>query len=270
MGANTVMKKYQPNSFWLTHALDCFEFNKKFLSEHPEYFFPEGTTVFCGPQGSGKTISAVRMVQNIVKNFPNCIICSNIDFHYRLDGHSDTLSGVLGHKGPYVPYNDLEQLIKLQNGYAGVLYVLDEMHLLFNSLQSKDMPMEVFQEVSQQRKQRKAIIGTSQVFMRLAKPFREQISNVVICETFLKYFQLNRFIDGTTAVEKDGQLEAVCYGTKFFFHSPALYESYDTYAKVKVGQGFAPQNYYNFANSVSDLVAQSSGKGKRRRFGNVF
>lgn len=267
--SNQIMKKFQPSNFFLFDAFKCWEFNQRFFAEHPEYFFPEGTTVFCGPQGSGKTISAVRMVQNIVKKFPQCTICSNIDFHYVPEGQKDSLSGVLGHKGEYIQYNDLDQLINVQNGYAGVLYVLDEMHLLFNSLQSKDMPLEVFQEVSQQRKQRKAIIGTSQVFMRLAKPFREQIANVVLCNTWFKYFQFNTFIDGTTAVERDGQLEAVSYGTKFFFHSPTLYESYDTYAKVKVGQGFAPQGYYDFNSSVSSVVAQSP-KGKRRRFGSSF
>lgn len=262
-----VMKKFQPSSFFPVDAFKCYEFNQRFMADHPEYFYPEGTTVFCGPQGSGKTISAVRMVQNIVKRFPQCVICSNIDFHFVPEGQKQSLSGVLGHKGAYVPYEDLEQLIELQNGYAGVLYVLDEMHLLFNSLQSKDMPLEVFQEVSQQRKQRKCIVGTSQVFMRLAKPFREQIGNVVLCRTLFKYFQLNTFIDGTTAVEKDGQLDAVSYGTKFFFHSPALYESYDTYAKVKVGQGFSTQIYNNSLDFVSPVVAKSSGKGKWCRFG---
>lgn len=252
------MKKYQSFCLNPLGALGCYKYNLEFMAAHPEYFFPEGTTVFCGCQGSGKTISAVRMVRNIVKRFPGCVVCSNIDFH-----------GLPGHKGTYIPYNDLEQLIELQNGYEGVLYVLDEMHLLFNSLQSKDMPMEVFQEVSQQRKQRKAIIGTSQVFMRLAKPFREQISNVVICSTLFKYLQFNHFIDGTTAREVDGQLEAVCYGTKIFFHTPELYSAYDTYAKIKCGQGFAPQTYYNSPDSVPDMVAKSSG-GKRRRFGNIF
>lgn len=259
------MKKYQPWDFNLLGALGCYKYNLEFQADHPEYFWPEGTTVFCGPQGSGKTLSAVRMVQRIVSKFPHCIVCSNIDFHLPDPPEDGSLAKIPGHKGPYIPFDGLEQLVGLQNGYEGVLYVLDEMHLLFNSLQSKDMPMEVFQEVSQQRKQRKAIIGTSQVFMRLAKPFREQISNVVICKTLFKYFQINSFIDGNTAVERDGQLEAVCYGTKFFIHTPKLYRSYDTYAKIKAGQGFSPQTYYNSFNSVSDVVAQSPGS-KRRRF----
>lgn len=260
------MKKYQPADFAFWRSFACAAFNANFFANHPDYFFPEGTTVFCGAQGSGKTLSAVRMVLEIVKRFPKCIVCSNIDFKYVPDGQKEPVSGLKNHQGVFVPYNDLEQLISLENGYEGVLYVIDEMHLQFNSLQSKNMPLEVFQEVSQQRKQRKCIIGTSQVYMRLAKPFREQISNVVICNTYFKYLQVNSFIDGTTAIETDRGLEAVCYGTKIFFHSPALYNAYDTFAKVHAGQGFQAQSYYNnFGSSVSDVVVKSSG-GRRRGF----
>ena len=31
-----------------------------FRRQHPEYFDPEGLLIFCGPQGSGKTLSAVQ------------------------------------------------------------------------------------------------------------------------------------------------------------------------------------------------------------------
>lgn len=262
------MKKYQPWNFAFWSAFACSAFNAAFMADHPDYFFPEGTTVFCGSQGSGKTISAVRMVLEIIKRFPKCTVCSNIDFKYVPDGQKEPVSGLKNHKGIYVPYNDLEQLIELQNGYEGVLYVIDEMHLQFNSLQSKNMPLEVFQEVSQQRKQRKCIIGTSQVYMRLAKPFREQISNVVICDTIFKYLQRNAFIDGNTAVETPEGLEAVCYGTRYFFHSPALYNSYDTFAKVKAGQGFQAQSYYSgFSGAVPDVVAKPAA-GRRTRFRN--
>lgn len=251
------MLKYQPSKLFSLSAFGCMKYNRDFYAAHPDYFFPEGTTVFCGAQGCGKTISAVRMVQNVVKLFPHCIVCSNIDFNSLPD-----------FKGEYYPYSDLDDLIKLQNGYEGVLYVLDEMHLLFNSLQSKDMPLEVFQEVSQQRKQRKCIIGTSQVFMRLAKPFREQISNVVLCNTLFKYLQCNYFVDGTTATEVDGHLEATCYGSRYFWHSPELFASYDTYAKIKAGQGFS-QAHYNFPDNSS--VTVSAGRsGKRRNFGRTY
>lgn len=88
-------------------------------------------------------------------------------------------------------------------------------------------------EVSQQRKQRKHIVGTSQVYMRMAKPFREQIKNVVTCRNFFKCIQWNRLIDGETSHEENGKL---CFDTQklvFWFHTPKIYKTYDTYKKMK-------------------------------------
>lgn len=91
-----------------------------------------------------------------------------------------------------VEYDGLNCLKTLENGYYGVIYLIDEIHLEFNSLESKNIDIEVMIEVSQQRKQRKHIIGTSQVYGRLAKPFREQIRNVVLCSNFCRSFRSTR------------------------------------------------------------------------------
>ena len=56
-------------------------------------------------------------------------------------------------------------LTNVNNGFLGVIYIIDEIHTYFNSLESKNIPMFVFTEISQQRKQRKLIIGTSQLFL---------------------------------------------------------------------------------------------------------
>ena len=88
-------------------------------------------------------------------------------------------------------------------------------------------------EVSQQRKQRKHIVGTTQVYGRLAKPFREQIKNAVLCNCIGRVFQLNTLIDGAKSVEKDGHLVTDTVKRFYWFHSPDLYDSYDTYAKMR-------------------------------------
>lgn len=118
-------------------------------------------------------------------------------------------------------------------GTFGVIYFIDEIHLEFNSLESKNVPIEVMIEVSQQRKQRKHIIGTSQVYMRMAKPFREQIKNVVICKKLLGCIQFNRLVNGETSYEVNGELKFDTTKLLFWFHSPKLFNSYDTYAKMK-------------------------------------
>lgn len=144
--------------------------------------------------------------------------------------------------------NGIESFTKYENGTFGVIYFVDEIHLEFNSLESKNVPIEVMIEVSQQRKQRKHIVGTSQVYMRMAKPFREQIKNVVICKKILGCIQFNRLVNGETSHEVNGELKFET--TKFlcWFHSPKLYGSYDTYAKMKryrkEWKGVSRQNIY--------------------------
>ena len=195
--------------------------NWRFMKEHPDYFRPEGLMIFCGEQGSGKTLSAVQYVKKVLQDYPKAILCTNVE----IMGLPESVK--------VVEYDGLDCLKTLENGYQGVIYLIDEIHLEFNSLESKNIDIEVMIEVSQQRKQRKHIVGTTQVYGRLAKPFREQIRNVVLCSNFFKVFQFNKQIDGAKSREEDGKLITDTYRSYFWIHSPALYDSYDTYAKMK-------------------------------------
>lgn len=157
---------------------------------------------------------------------------------------------VIGFNGRIViEYDGLDCLKEIENGEWGVLYLIDEIHLEFNSLESKNIPIEVMIEVSQQRKQRKHIVGTSQVYMRMAKPFREQIKNVVSCRNFFKCIQWNRLIDGETSHEENGKLVFDTQKYILWFHSPRNYKMYDTYKKMKryrtEWQGVSRTNIYN-------------------------
>lgn len=196
-------------------------YKAQFRAEHPDYFDPEGLMIFCGPQGSGKTLSAVQYCLRVLRQYPHCKFVSNV----KIEGLPTDLD--------FVEYDGLDSLFNISNGYNGVLYLIDEIHLEFNSLESKNMSIEEMTEFAQQRKQRKHIVGTSQVFMRLAKPLREQIKNVVLCENFFGLVQHNQLIDGTTATEENGKLKCEVKGNFWWFHSPELYGCYDTYAKMK-------------------------------------
>lgn len=202
-------------------VISCFKYNRDFLKEHPEYFDPDGITVFCGPQGSGKTLSMVNYAFQIAKYFPKCLIVTNVE--------------LIGFPNPerIIPWQGIDDLVKYNNGYAGVLYLIDEMHILFNSLESKNIDFAVFQEISQQRKQRKHIVGTSQVFQRLAKPFREQFKYAVLCRKIFGAVQFNTVIDGQfCTVGDDGHIQAEKCKRLFYVHTPEMYQRYDTYAKI--------------------------------------
>lgn len=203
------------------NCLDVVKFRIDFDKNHPDYFKPEGLLVFCGSQGSGKTLSAVQYVQKVCREYPKAILCTNTTIHGLPD---ETI---------VVEYDGLESLKTIENGELGVIYFIDEIHLEFNSLESKNIPIEVMVEVSQQRKQRKHIVGTSQVYTRLAKPFREQIKNVVVCTKVLNCIQYNILIDGDSSREENGKLVYDKTKSYIWFHRPDLYRSYDTYAKMK-------------------------------------
>lgn len=195
--------------------------NIAFRRAHPEYFDPDGLLIFCGEQGSGKTLSAVQYVRKVCEEYPQAILCTNVAIKD------------LPESTQVVEYDGLDCLKNLENGYSGVIYLIDEIHLEFNSLESKNIDIEIMIEVSQQRKQRKHIVGTTQVYGRLAKPFREQIKNVVLCHNFFKVFQFNRLIDGSKSREENGKLITDTCRSFFWFHTPDLYDCYDTYAKMK-------------------------------------
>lgn len=211
-------------------------YKKAFYKEHPTYFRPDGLLMFCGAQGAGKTLSAVQYVRDLSWTYPKVVICTNVD----IEGLNPVCR--------VVEYDGLHCLTSIENGYEGVIYLIDEIHLEFNSLESKNIPIEVMVEVSQQRKQRKHIVGTSQQFMRLAKPFREQVRNLVLCRNILGCIQINKLVDGDTIHEKDGHIQMEVKKRSIWFHTPDLYDSYDTYKKMrryrKEWQGTSRSNIY--------------------------
>lgn len=210
----------------IKQILELRKYNKDFKLNHPDYFKEDGITVFCGVQGAGKTLSAVRYCVDLLEAYPKSILVSNVQIN-----REDL-------KNRIIKWNGLESLKNVQNGEYGVIYLIDEMHLIFNSLESKQIPIEVFATISQQRKQRKCIVGTSQLFLRMAKPFREQVKNVVFCSPALfGYKILNEWVAGEDVIETpDGVLFDRCRNVSFY-KSPDLYNLYDTYAVVERGAG---------------------------------
>lgn len=213
---------------------------RRWLAEHPGYMHSEGTMIFCGPQGAGKTLSAVRYLLALMERYPAAVVCTNVGltcFPFNADLDASAPQGWAYRPGgegrPIVEYTGLECLKWLSNGYQGVIYLVDELHLELNSLESKNIDIDVMIEISQQRKQRKHIIGTSQQYLRLAKPLREQVHDIVMCRCLFGRMQLNKWIDGSTAVEDNGNVMAKVKKTSTFWHTPAMYQAYDTYAKMK-------------------------------------
>lgn len=194
-----------PKQFWLD----------KFKRE-PGEFMEYGVHLFCGEQGSGKTTAVVDLLMNKwSKMYPKMKIYTNMDYLYQ-DGE----------------INHWKDLINNSNGVFGVANVIDEIQNWFNSLQSKDFPPEMMLEITQQRKQRKVILGTAQVFGRIAKPIREQTSFVYLPRTFLGCFTIVRVSKPIYYDEATFEFKKYIK-TYFFVHTSKHRKAFDTYKKIE-------------------------------------
>lgn len=203
---------------------DWIKYKIKFMREHPFYFRPDGLVVFTGAQGTGKTLSAVNYVENIMQNYPKCILVTNL----KLENYPFDNKRVF----QFINGDDLK---KYNNDEFGVIFLIDEIQLYFNSLQSKNINTDVMTQISQQRKQRKHIVATSQVFGRMAKPLREQFSSVLVCKNYLGFFQFNKLVDRDSVVDNDNgtSLKGKVKKRFMWFHSPKYYGRYDTYYVIQ-------------------------------------
>ena len=214
---------------------------------NPNFFWPTGTQVYVGRQGSGKTISAVHHIRKLKARYPKAILVSNLQFLEweavpvsAVEEIENALALVREQPGRYLLYTGADELARVltqvNNGFYGVIYVIDEIHTYFNALESKDMPMYVFTEISQQRKQRKLIVGTSQLFMRMAKPLREQCDNLIMCNTIMGILTVQKVYDGMTLEQDyDGSLIGKQKKMGFFFHNREIRGAFDTFQKVVSG-----------------------------------
>ena len=102
-------------------------YKRKFRKEHPLYFGQDGLLVFCGPQGSGKTLSAVQYIRELCDFYPKALLVTNTE-----------IKGL----NPYtrvIEYEGIESITNIENGEEGVIYFIDEIHLEFNSLERAEM-----------------------------------------------------------------------------------------------------------------------------------
>ncbi len=204
--------------FW-----DKQKYDFSFARDNPDYFYPDGVIVFTGSQGSGKTLSAVRYLDNLCKLYPKAILVSNCQLslpHY---------------SGEVLPYDGIPHLSSLDNGVYGIICFIDEIQTEFSSLESARLHPSTISLISMQRKRRLHIVGTSQILKRIAKPWREQLSAVVDCTSIFGCLQINSVVDFSSISEdSDGNLSSYRYnGRRFFFRCPRYYDMYNTFERIK-------------------------------------
>lgn len=198
--------------------------NDRFNRE-PGFFPYQGCIIFTGRQGAGKTVALVEYLRRMHYSYPKSKVITN-----------------LAYKGEDAVLDDWRPLITYKNGIYGVIACIDEMQNWFSSNQSKDFPPEMLQVITQNRKNRRIILGTSQVFNRLSKPLREQATEVRECHTFAGCVTV--VVRKEPFLDPEGNVEQYKYrGIYFFVHDQALRDSYDTYRVIDslAASGFQPR-----------------------------
>lgn len=195
------------------------EFPKRFVIDSyerdPDSFNDYGVHLVCGEQGSGKTMTVVYLLQEYKKKYSKLKVKTNFNYLNQDD-----------------EINHWRDVVFSNNGIYGEIDVIDEIQTWFSSMQSLNFPVEMLQEISQQRKQRKAIFGTAQVFTKVAKGIREQTTFLYLpitiggCLTICRKYALK--------LDSEGQIkEKHLRRTFFFVHTEELRNSYDTYKRIE-------------------------------------
>lgn len=222
--------------------IDKKSFREKYIKDKTKRP-PMGLRVYTAPQGGGKTLSMVHDALLLIKEFPKMKVVSNLKLngveHYYFQG-AEGLKKALN---------------SCKNGQDGVLMIVDEFQLFASK--KAGVPIEVFQALCQQRKQRRFMMGTAQDWEDVDVSTRKKVAEVVKCQTRLKKIQVNTVFDGYS-IRYDKQTsswECNQIGTHIFKHNQKLYDSYDTYAEVSTNEDMfvAPKSPVVEVKSVVEI-----------------
>lgn len=197
----------------------------------PDMFIPHGIHMFCGEQGSGKTIACVELVLRLQKQFPKSKLITNFDVATQDD-----------------ELRVWQQLITYNNGIYGVIAVIDEIQNWFQSGKNQ-LPEQMLEVVTQNRKNRRIIPCTAQVYTRVSKALREQVTLLYHPHTFCGCFTV--VIIRKPILDNEGNVIKLKYrGMYCFTHTEELRNAYDTYKVIHTlaKEGFkdpAPQPVTN-------------------------
>ena len=206
------------------------------FNREPGFFSPKGIHMFCGEQGSGKTISAVEMMLRLQKQYPAAKMITNF-----------------GVKSEDKMLSMWQQLLTYNNGHQGVIVGIDELQNWFMSGKNQ-LPPEMLEVVTQNRKNCRILCCTAQVFTRVNKGIREQVTMVYQPHTVLGCFTF--VIKRKPVFDSEGNVIDLKYrGFYSFVHTEELRNSYDTY---KVIHSLASEGFKEMPNDVNISIYNQS------------
>ena len=186
---------------------------KDIYEREPDFFHPQGIHMFCGEQGCGKTMACVEMMLRYRKMYPASKMITN----FSVEGEDDELS-------------QWQQLLDYTNDKRGVIVGIDEIQNWFMSGKNQ-LPEGMLEVATQNRKNRRVICCTAQVFTRVNKGLREQVTNVYEPHTYLGCFTV--VVKKKYKFDSEGQVtDSKFKGMYCFVHTDELRAAYDTYKVI--------------------------------------
>lgn len=228
-----VKKKKRENMLYQLFVLVPRRFVLDLFEREKDYFDPFGIHIFCGEQGSGKTIGAVEFILRMQEQYPQVKCITN----FGLTTENDALA-------------KWQQLLTYNNGKKGVIVGIDEIQNWFMA-GNNQLPKEMLEVVSQNRKNRRIIVGTSQVFTRMNKGIREQATLIYEPTTFLHCFTV--VIIRKPVFDSEGNVTEKKYkGMYSFVHTDEIRNAYDTYKVIRAlaKEGFKEPVVVDLKNNV--------------------
>lgn len=218
-----------------------FDFSS-FLRRAPDKIegFPVGSRVYKGFQGSGKTLSMVHYTLKMLDEYPDCLCFSNI---------------IINH--PRVNYfsspEELQKILTISNGVNGVLVVLDEAHLFWG--RKGGISLDVLTAISQQRKDRRRIVLSSQIWEELDISLRKQVKEIVQCNSLMRTIIINRVYDGETLTYDKMQSQYVADLKDIYIYHMTREEvnKYDTYQKIVNNSDYERSSTSSLVHLVSSV-----------------
>ncbi len=205
------------------------------------FFHPKGIHMFCGEQGAGKTIACVEMITRLQTMYPDAKTITN----FGLTTENTELK-------------EWQQLLDYTNGHKGVIVGIDEIQNWFMSGKNQ-LPEGMLEVATQNRKNNRILCCTAQVFTRVNKGLREQVTMVYNPHTYLGCFTI--VVRRKPYFDSEGNVTEMKYrGMYCFVHSEKLRTVYDTY---KVIHTLAKEGFKETPPStVTNVYVATAGKRK--------
>jgi len=186
---------------------------------NPNHYRLHGVYCFDGLYGSGKSLSMnYFLYQQYLKN-PKVLIVSNIPLEYF----------------DYVDLENTKQIEEMQHPH-GIIFVIDESQLSFNSRDFKNFPWEMVSAITQNRKEGKCLLFASQNFYHIDKQIRDLCFRIIHCNSYLGLFFLNKWYlpqDYELAFNPVEGKRPRTYGMTFFIGNPLIFNAIQSHKKVK-------------------------------------